>query len=210
MPPEPRSTIPGLVDPQPLATPPWLESNLFEHPTMLIVVLLALGLGLSLVLSRSRAVWALLATGLAAGGVWGVSRLVETDRERVAALTPGLLTAAASVDLAALDALLDERLTLRYFRAGGGLDKAGTLRAVREELGTRFRVREALVQELQLEQTAPDQMRTQVRVRVTPEASGFPNISWWSIDWRLDAGRWRAVAIRPLSIQFFNADPGGG
>jgi hypothetical protein len=54
---------------------------------------------------------------------------------------------------------------------------------VQQTLGGVYKISEWAVLETQSMTDAPGAGVTQSRIRVTLEA-GFPNISWWKIDWR--------------------------
>jgi hypothetical protein len=58
---------------------------------------------------------------------------------------------------------------------------------------------------VQTEFLGPRVARTQILVEVDPEATRFPTLSWWRVDWRRDgpegeAGEWTAYEIEPLAL----------
>lgn len=206
-----QSNVPGLNDPPPLPEPPMLPVLLFEQPWLLLAAVLVVALVGSMWQRRAGSVkgaFAWLAGGLiACGMLYLTARVVVTERERVALATNELVGATAGVSVPRLQALLDDGVRLTYFRASGGLDKAGTIAAVQRELGQTYKVKDWMVQELQVAADGEDRMKTQVRVRVTPADWNFPHISWWAIDWKKSGEAWRATSIRPLSIQFMSGTP---
>ncbi|MFO0859532.1 MAG: hypothetical protein U0570_03170 [Phycisphaerales bacterium] len=199
--------------PPPLHEPIGLTVLLFEQPWILMVVALVVGLAISWWMKRRGKP----GPGLAAlfGGVAGagllfvLAKLVVTDREVVAERSKQLVGATASVDAEGLGKLLASDVQMRYFRAPGGLDKQGIVTAVRSELGQTYRVKDWAIQELQIAPSSPSAMSTQMRVRVTAESWNVPHVSWWAIDWRRAGDTWEVVRIQPLSIQFFQGNPGG-
>ncbi|HEX8876857.1 MAG TPA: hypothetical protein VF777_08925 [Phycisphaerales bacterium] len=206
-----QSNVPGLNDPQPLPEPSLLPVLLFEQPWLLLALVLIVALVGSMWQRRAgsfKGAFAWLGAGIAAcAGVYLVARAVVTDRERVALATNDLVGATASVNPTRLNELLDESVRLTYFRAAGGLDKTGTIAAVQRELGQTYKVKDWMIQELQVAADGADRMKTQVRVRVTPADWTFPHISWWAIDWKKSGEAWRATSIKPLSIQFMSGTP---
>lgn len=206
-----QSNVPGLNDPPPLPEPSMVPVLLFEQPWLLLAAVLVVALVGSMWQRRAgslKGAFGWLAGGLVVCGVlYLTARLVVTDRERVALATNELVGATAGVDAARLGELLDESVRLTYFRASGGLDKAGTIAAVQRELGQTYKVKDWMIQELQVAADGADRMKTQVRVRVTPADWNFPHISWWAIDWKKSGETWRATGIKPLSIQFMSGTP---
>lgn len=198
----------GLIDPpapRALPSPPPIEHYLLENPWPLVVVLAVAGVTAFLRLRaagkpRPGTLWGL-TLFLAAGGVWTLASWVQTGREAITRSTAALIGAAARADIPSLDALLSDQLSL--FRPGGGpgLGKTETIGRVQRDLGGPYRVREWAVLETQAMTDSASSGVAQVRVRVTLEAAGIPNISWWRIDWRKGAdGAWRAVTIEPVSV----------
>ncbi len=199
--------------PAPLNEPIGPGVLLFEQPWLLMVLVLFAGLAASWWLQRhgsgGRAASALLAGIALAGGLWLLARIVVTDREEVMTRTRQLVGATAKARTSELAGLLDDRVRLQYFRAPAGLDKQGVLCAVEADLGQTYRVTEWALQEFQAVRESDTRMHTQIRVRVTPEAWNFPHVSWWAVDWEKRGSVWKAVAIRPIVIQFHPGDPGG-
>lgn len=206
-----QSNVPGLSDPAPLPEPAMLPVLLFEQPWLLLAGVLLVALLGSMWQRRAgsmKGAFGWLVGGLVAcAAVFVTARLIVTDRERVALATNDLVGATAGVNAARLSELLDASVRLTYFRAAGGLDKAGTLAAVQRELGQTYKVKDWMIQELQVAADGAERMKTQVRVRVTPADWNFPHISWWAIDWKKNGETWRATSIKPLSIQFMSGTP---
>jgi len=197
----------GMIEPPaptPLPAPSLVDRYLLENPWPLSTIL-ALGAIAAFVTMRHRVPVrrvAAAATALlfAAAGVLLLAASVETPRESLRGATRALVNAAASADAARVAGLLAPDATL--FPSGGGspLGRDAILARVRDDLGGRWKLREWAVLETQAAATG-DSGRTQVKVRVTPEAFGFPNISWWRLAWSRDAtGAWRAISIEPVSV----------
>lgn len=194
----------GMIDPP---EPPALAGSalwkvlLLENPWPLVIVFA----GMAAVLwaafrgRRARAWWA---GGPVVGAVavYVLSALVETPGERLRARTVELVAAATRADGAALEGLLAPDAVLYVPGGGASLDRGEILSRVRDDLGGRFRVSAWAVLGTQWE-AAGEEGRTQVKVRVVPEATGFPNISWWRVDWAMDPpGVWRVTRIEPVSL----------
>ncbi len=196
----------GMIDPPappPLPSPPVFDRFVLENPWPL-AVLLALGAVGAFITLRHRppARRAFLISGglLAAGaGVVLAGALVETPRERLRSATLALVSAAARADAEGTGELLAPDAVLYPPGGGSALDRDRVMARVREDLGGRWRLREWAVLETQ-SAASGDSGRTQVKVRVTPESVGFPNISWWRIGWRRDGAGWRVISIEPVSV----------
>jgi hypothetical protein len=134
-----------------------------------------------------------------------VGMSVTTHREELRAATTALVDATAKRDLDRLDRLLapDARLHLTVQSAGLPgpiIHREQILSLVDDVLGRRYPLKEHRVMEVQAALDGPRVARTQVRVRVVPEATEFPHTSWWRVDWRRDADRWWVVGIEPLDV----------
>lgn len=197
------ASIGGRVAPLPAA--PALEVALFESPLAVVFALVVLSLAAFFVLrSRGGAAFVGAGVGLAlAAGVFVVSVIVTTPRERMSSGTRELVRAAVEVDAGALRELLapDARLVSGKFRSVAGMDSVGReqiISGVEDVVGQRYGVEKWAVLKVQATRDGPNVGRTQVQVRV--EAGGM-SFSWWKIDWRLeDDGVWRVVGIEPLFI----------
>lgn len=191
------------AQPPPLPDPPALEVWLFEQPV--VSAGLALGAG-------ALAWFVLRAKGkprqgtLAGGGLVAlavvlavVGFVVETARERLAALSGDLLAAARAGDAARLDGLLADDLVLDLGGRGGDSgDKALVLEAVgklkEQAVIDAVRVRSPVSLD------GPNAARSQVWVR-TGGAGFGPSLSWWMVSWRREAGgEWRAHLIELLLL----------
>ena len=190
--------------PPPLPPAPIWERLLLENPWPLAIILAA-GAIVAFVSMRHRApprhtAAAVAGLALAAVGVLVLASLVETAREQMRHQTFELISAAARASVTDTGTLLAPDATL--FPPGGGaaLDRDDILTRVERDLGGAWRLREWAVLECEAS-VSGDTGRTQVKVRATPEAAGFPNISWWRLGWRRDPpGPWRVISIEPVSV----------
>lgn len=198
----------GDHPPPPLPASPALERLALENPYPGAVTFLLLGVvAWAALRAKPARRWQALGAGLALAGIaWALATFTITTREQLKSLTRRLVDATATVNIDALGDMLAEDAMLtpgsEYAAMTGGgarLNKAGILRAVEETLGNQWRVKEHSVLESQATIDGTRTARTQARVRVVPEATGFPDASWWMIDWRLDDGEWRVVKIQPAT-----------
>ena len=196
--------------PPPLPPAPLPDRLLLEHPLPAVLVLLLGGLIALWVLRRAGK----LRFGLAAGGAgvalaiaaYVLATLVERPRETLKAQTRALIGAVAEVDRRALDELLDGSAQVRLTGAGIRLDALGKgeiIGRTEEYMAGAYAVEEWSVMSLQAVADGPEVGRTQVRVRVIPEATRFPTSSWWAVDWEKIGGAWRVVEIELLQVQRF-------
>lgn len=189
--------------PAPLPGAPALEHLLLENPWPLAVVGLAGGVAAWVVLrqrGRERGAWT------AGGALWVASSavvtlawLVETSRERVSAATMALVGRAARAEAEGVGELLAPDAVLFPPGGGGSIGRDAIIARVRDDLGGRWKLREWAVLETQASASG-DTARSQVKVRATAEAGGFPTFSWWRIGWRREGGAWRVIAIEPASV----------
>lgn len=203
--------------PPPLPSPPLWEWLILDNPWPTAGLLAILAVAILAFLSRvdgGKTVFgAPLRTVIAGvlvligGIVLAVGMSVTTDRQQIRAGSERLVNAVATQDIDTLDHLLasDARLQLRFSVPGaapGGIVQRDQIFVLVEDfLSRRYPLTEHRVMEVQGTLDGERVGRTQVRVRVIPEATQFPHTSWWRIDWRLeDDGRWRVRSIEPLDI----------
>lgn len=206
----------NLGDPasiKPLPDPPFLRLILLESPTPLIGICLVAAVVTFMVLNNRAkgraAVLAAMGLILLAAGFYSLAAGITTDRERVIESTKRLIGHTARVELDELSPLLapDVRLetSIRSNDIPLGKGRTWLLDSVRSTLGGRYAVTDPAVLELQAVLDGPSVARSQVRVRVTPQGSGLPILSWWRLDWRKrDDQSWEATVIEPLAIGWQN------
>lgn len=170
---------------------------------MLPVVIAVLAVVASLALrslGRERHARIAVVVGFALGAAaWSLAYFVTTDRERVSIASRALVGAAASANAAELEKLLAPDLKL--YRGGAAVNgKEQVLALVHTTLGGTWRVKSWQVLETQAQIDGPANAITQVKVRVVPDATGFPDISWWKLDWRRTGDEWRVVGIEPTAV----------
>jgi len=192
--------------PTPLHEPSLLLRWLFEEPLVPMIVAGVLALIVSQWLWRAgrlRAFAAALAAGLVVlAGLWLLASSVTTPRERVIQSTRLLARGTTAADGPAIDRLLADRCTLDNARGTLNLNKVAILLRVQATIGGPFRISDWAIVQLQAH---ADETRgqSQFLIRVTPEVTGVPNLSWWRVTWEKneadDAAPWRATLIEPLS-----------
>jgi len=193
----------GSDVPEPIPDPPLIANLLFEAPLGPVCALLAAGAVGWFLLSRAdRGRSALAVAGSAlvlAGAVIALAAGVTTDREAAAARTRELVAAVARADVPAVEAMLGDRVTVRFFGTPAPWDRDAVLERVRRYLGGTYRVKEGetAIRALRASGEGDAQpILTQCRVTVVPELTGFPASSWWKLSWRRDAqGRWLVSEI---------------
>ncbi len=202
----------GPTSPTKLPGPPVLEHLLLESPFLLTAALVVLGVAAAVALvrrARIRDAVVVLASCIAAGaGVQILAWKTVTNREVISGRSVELVEAVATLDYAGIERLLapDARLFAdipipELPIPAAGLDVDDILSRVRTTVGGMYRVREHRVVEIDAAMIGDRLGRTQLRVRVVPEATGFPQGSWWRLDWREEPdGSWRVIRIAPLSI----------
>lgn len=189
-----------------LPGPPFLEHYVFENPWVLIAALAAALVAL-VAFGRTRLKTPVFLTlagtcVVLAISVYASARLVATPRELVVARTGDLVGAVARGDVSAARAVLsDDAILLAFFTSSSGDDIDGVLRRVAQMKSGSYQVRSYDIREVQVQFLGPRVARTQILVRVEPEATRFPSFSWWRVDWRSDApGEWKAYEIQPLAL----------
>lgn len=195
-----------LPDPPPLPPTSLVRWALFESPWALSVVLVALGLFLWMFFrsrAQTRRSWAALGLVVLAAAVVLMALLVDTPREQMRRTALELVRAVAAADAPGVSSRLTDDCRLYYFEAPDGLDLAPLLDRVRSDFapGGKYRLKDYGVLESDACEELEARGRAQIKVRVVPEATGAPVISWWRLDFRRDApGRWRVSGIQPLAI----------
>jgi hypothetical protein len=195
----------------PLPASPLIERVLLENPWPSAVVCVLVGVVVFMMLNSRRKARLGLAIGALVFGLGVVAvvlaGLIETDREAIKRSSRALVAAVASVDVAALERLLDEDMELRVTGVSRGAGKEQTIAAVQRYLGSMYSVREHRVLDLQSTLDGPRLGRTQVRVRVETDGGMLP--SWWRLDWlRANDGSWTVRRIEAMWIPGVSS-PGG-
>lgn len=200
-----------LLQPPPtlrsLPEPPMLEHALLENPIPAVLLLVALGLGSYAVcvrLGKRRAggLGAGVGLGLAALLV-GIATLVQTERERVKAVTNELVGAVATADGVALDRLLADDARLYVQGSPAGWPRERIIEWIDKYLapGSLYGVESHRVDQVQAEvKPSGGFARTRASVLVTPEQSP-PTRCICMLSWELMDGEWIAVEIEPLWLQ---------
>jgi len=198
------SNVLSIPDPAALPSPPMVEHLFLEQPGYVMAVLMVGAIVVSLVLNargQTRRGMMIAAGAVAlAMGVFGVSRAVETDRERVTKNTVDLVHATATGNSGRVGELIFESVRLLNV-AEGEMDRALLLTRVREYFGTggKWAIQEHAILDVASAKVGPNTAVAQVKVRATPAGSGFPVLSWWKINWQKEGGAWRVVSIEGLS-----------
>ncbi len=195
-----------IPDPPSLPSPPIFSHLVFEQPVYVIAVLVVGALVSSLALHARgqprRGLWIALGALVLALAIYLTSRAVRTDRERILGNTADLVRATATGDSARVGELIFDAVRLLKV-AEGEMDRALLLSRVRDDFapGGRYAIREHAILELEAARVGPNTAVAQVKVRVTPAASGFPILSWWKINYQKDPidMQWKVVSIEGLS-----------
>jgi hypothetical protein len=142
---------------------------------------------------------------LAAIAVVVVASVITTDREAVLLQTERLVNATGAADAGSLAPMLTDDVRIEARLAGLSVPtprgRAAVLAMIEDQLGRVQRLREYSIMENQASIDGPGVGRSQVRVRVTPQASEFWTFVWVKVDWRRgEDGVWRASTIEPLAI----------
>ncbi|MGQ0628463.1 MAG: hypothetical protein ACT4PL_10245 [Phycisphaerales bacterium] len=191
----------GEAAPPPaLPGPPFLEAHLFESPWTTAIALVAAGVVAWFMLRHTRPGLALilpLALGALAAGNVVLSFAVTTERERLEMATVALVDAVARADGAAVDAALLDQATLTVLGQPSNRAKPEIVRQVNTDMLGRFALtnRHATTSRLSAALDGANVARTQFRVQAVAAAANLPVGMWWTIHWRLEKDRWRAVAL---------------
>lgn len=193
----------SIADPQPLKASPVWDTYIFEQPWPLAGVLLVVAVAYFLKgKGRIRTIGAPVALALAIAVV-AAGSLVTTAGEHIKASTRALVAAVAIGNLTVLDAELEDSAKLYSFLHNDGITKTAILDEVTQRFraGAPYAIKEHSIIDLAAARDGTNVGRALVKVRVIPEAAGFPFFSWWLLDYRRDdKGRWRVVRMEPQSM----------
>lgn len=200
-----------VPSPPPLPRASALERWTLEEPLLLMAVCVALGVAAYVVLNgRGNFRAGISAAGVCvvlAAGVFGLSRMVETPRERMKLESKELVRAVAEADMATLDRVLTDDAELIFFLAPQGWGKERIKEGVQGYFGESgsYAVAEWTILEIESTVDGPDVGRVQLKARVYGRSFNFPSFSWWRLDFRREPdGRWRVRGIQPISIAGVN------
>ncbi|MDX2016295.1 MAG: hypothetical protein SFY95_01490 [Planctomycetota bacterium] len=189
-----------IPDPAPLPTGPLWERWLLESPWPTAGLLVLAGLVAFALLNRAGRAGAAIASALTAlalgAGVIVLANIVTTEREALRARSFSIVAAVAARDQALVGTLLapNARLT-KWPLALTGRD------AIVERVGSVPAIHEWALLEAQASLDGPAVGRTQIKLRITPDQTRAPNLSWWRLDWQRDAqGQWVVIQIEPLAV----------
>lgn len=194
-----------------LPEPPLVRRLLLEDPNMITAALVVAAIAGFYFLNRKsrprEAFFWCFSVLLAAAGLQGLARGVETEREVLLRVTTRLVSVTSKADAASLSSMLssDCRLSndfnLADHRIPFDADKQQILGAVRSFLKDQYPLKECAILETQAVVDGDAAGRTQVRIRAVPEALGAPIISWWRMDWkRGSSGEWLVRGIQPMDL----------
>jgi len=183
-----------------------LEHYLLEAPWLVMALLVVcgiLGCGYLRKSGKDLAGVTVLGAGLLlAGLLFAVARFNTTTREALAEQGARLIAAAATGDSATVDTLVSANVSVMVLGSPYRTDKQQLLNFVTQDMLGRFKVRE---QSSSLRGAAIDGLnvaRTQHKVRVVPEFTGFPNGSVWVLHWRQSSGgQWQVVQLEAQHIE---------
>jgi len=188
-----------------LPSPPLLERWLLESPWIAMVGLVLIGLASGWFAVRAGRGKLALAFGLLgpalAAGVYAISASVMTLREELGVKGAALIASAAEGKADVVEPVLATSLSLVVMGSPSNSGKAVLLRFVEQEMNGRFKLKEMSSQVMGASIEGENVARTQHRVRVVPEFTGFPNTSWWVLQWRRSAaGEWAVIQIEAQHI----------
>lgn len=195
------TTLLALIpDPAPLPAGPLWERWLLESPWPTAGLLALAGLVAFALLNRQGRAGAAVASAVAAlalgAGVVVLANVVTTEREALRARSFSIVAAVAGRDQAMVGAMLapNARLT-KWPLALTGRE------AIVERVGSVPAIQEWALLEAQASLDGPAVGRTQIKLRITPDQTRVPNLSWWRLDWQRDAkGQWVVIQIEPLAV----------
>jgi len=188
--------------PPPLDEPSIFSQWLFEDPTYLIAIIAAIGVLAGWQLwrtARARAGALALVIALAlALGAWLTAASITTPRERVVAATWSLIRATTAADSNTLAPILSDRARLDNARGSLNMDKSAILSRVSATLGGPFKIKEWAVIRMQAAATE-SAGQSQFYIRVVPEITAAPDLSWWRVTWQREGTDWKVSLIEPMS-----------
>jgi len=196
-----------VPDPAGLPAPSALERYVFESPMLLAAALITAAIITVVIFNargkRRHGLLVGLVLVLSAAGVWVASALVQTPREALKLVARTLVASVAAGDSAALNGALAPDAALYSYFSPSGMARDEVLSTVETRFrpGGEYQVREYAILTMQAAIDSDDSGRVQLKVRVVPEATRFPVLSWWLLEMqRQPNGEWRARGIAPLSI----------
>lgn len=196
----------ALPDPPSLAPPPIVAHLVFEQPAYLMGLFMLAGIvSYFSCASRGNAKrgmsLAACAVALALAS-YLIAHFVRTDRERIIANAAELVHATAMGNSQRVDELMFDSVQLHGL-SEGEMERGQILTHVRDDFapGGRYRIQEHAILEIDAQITGKNTGVSQLKVRATPSAAGFPVFSWWRLSFQHDdaVGDWKAVALEPLS-----------
>ncbi|HYE02889.1 MAG TPA: hypothetical protein VD963_06610 [Phycisphaerales bacterium] len=194
----PAGAVPAWLgghEPAPLPPAPALARLFLENPWPAWAALAVAAVTAYVLWNQARRRAGALAAaglGLLGAALWSLAAVVVTPREELAARTRELVAVVAAGDAARLASFLTEDMTASAGPLGGTLTRERVLGEVAGAPSRGWRLETYRVLEVRAAVDAPHAGRTHARVRVTPEATGTPIISWWRLHWRAGPeGAWR-------------------
>lgn len=196
-----NSFIPEV--PPALREPSIFSQWLFEDPTYLLAIIAAIGALAAWQLwrtTRARAAsLAFVITIALCTAIWLISSSITTPRERIVAATWSLIRTTTAADVDALSPLLADRARLDNTRGSLNMDKPSILARVKATLGGPFKLKDWAVVRMQAAADNENKGQSQFYIRVTPEITGAPDLSWWRITWQREGDAWKVALIEPMS-----------
>ena len=181
---------------------------LLERPLPLLILVLSVGGVATMILaSRAegrRALLAALISLAVAGGLYGLSRMVVTEREVVMNRTRDLIAGVALADFRKVDELLGERVLLTT--AGQTVNRSRDwVLEVTAGLTGEIESHSITERGVSLDDPMPNQARSRISVSTTFSNSARVPAgtvgSSWEVTWKRESdGRWRISAIDCLSL----------
>jgi ketosteroid isomerase-like protein len=181
-----------------------MQNLLFENPWPLVMALVATAAVLRLVGFRNRRpalTYAAMGAVLLAVGVYVLSAVVTTDRERIMERTRALVAATAPLDLA----VLDDVLAPGAFVSGPDGSAWVEYERVRVELQDvvqRYQPAEHSIRDLQAEAGETRGVSViDLRTSAGAGGAGLPVRTVWRLHWRKEGdGQWRVAELQWLEF----------